>query len=118
MSFDDGMSTLEMYDSESAYDCTSPHVEYVLDLKHVTNVDNYIESKRFPRAFMVLRSAQSPLVFGTTCDIDQSSWMEAIHVLARKRKSFYSTFRELNGQERRSSLPAQIQFKVFGLSVV
>ena len=114
MSIDNGVSTLEMYESQAAYESPSATVEYVLDLKNINNVDSYIESKRFPRAFMVLRSAQAPLVFGTMCDIDKSSWMEAINVLAKKRRFVYSykDFAVAADKERRSSLPWQMQYRV------
>ena len=57
---------------------------YVVDLRRVTTVEEYNESKNFPNAFTVSRKGQSPLVMGADSLLEMKEWLVAIKMLAGK----------------------------------
>ena len=68
---------------------TSPSVigggrSYVVDLRSVTGVSIYLQSRRFHHAFTVERSDGHPIIFGAESDLEMRGWLTAIKLLADK----------------------------------
>lgn len=93
----DGDTVLELYNNEIAANNSvdddllrkpnnnNNHSEHFsVSLRNVIYVDTYTESRSFPFAFLVLRSAKSPLIFGAKTDFEMREWMMAIKLLADK----------------------------------
>lgn len=92
----DGDTVLELYNNEVAASNSvdddllrqpnknnnSEHCS--VSLRNVIHVDIYTDSRSFPFAFIVLRSAKSPLIFGAKTDFEMREWMMAIKHLADK----------------------------------
>lgn len=55
-----------------------------INLRSVIYVDVYTDSRTFQHAFIVLRAAKSPLIFGAKTDLEMREWMMAIKLLSDK----------------------------------
>lgn len=94
-----GTTTLDIYDRE----CDAPGASektqgsiffasdpYRVDLRFVTDVDRYLESRSFLHALIVNRSNGFPVILGAQSELEMMGWMAAIKVLADKANKLVS----------------------------
>lgn len=105
-SFRDGTTMLEIFDSHSDWIQDPLNAEqYAVDLRTVSHVEEYRDSKRYPYAFVVTRGGRSPLVLGTDSELEMKEWLMAIKVLADKAKA-------KDSKDRRPSCPSLVHLNV------
>lgn len=94
-----GTTTLDIYDRECDAPGTNGKTQgsiffashpYRVDLRYVTDVERYLESRSFLHAFIVSRSNGFPVILGAQSELEMMGWMAAIKVLADKANQLVS----------------------------
>lgn len=95
-----GRTQLEIHDSEGDWreSRRRQSLTYAVDLRSVTTVEEYRESRRFANAFIVARSGQCPLVLGANTDLEMKEWVAAIKMLAEKTRPALATRGSIDGR--------------------
>ena len=82
-SYDQGCR-LEIYPNETNWE-EGRHADRInIDLRQVSHIEEYRESRSFPFSFTVTRRGQSPLILGTSCEAEMREWVVAVQLLVCK----------------------------------
>ncbi|KAI0214047.1 hypothetical protein LSAT2_000866 [Lamellibrachia satsuma] len=95
-----GRAQLEIHDCEGDWRESRRRQSgtYVVDLRSVTSVEEYRESRRFSNAFIVARSGQCPFVLGANTDLEMKEWVAAIKMLSEKTRPALATRGSVDGR--------------------
>ncbi|KAK2141083.1 hypothetical protein LSH36_1168g00011 [Paralvinella palmiformis] len=116
-SYDSGTARLDIFNTESGWQDGDDEMRaadcYSIDLRHVGQVNEYLESKSHPNAFAITRSGHAPLVLSAETEFEVKEWIVALRLLADKLKCDHhpvggSHLTKPDPNRRRPSWPSRI----------
>lgn len=78
---------LEIYPNENNWNECRHSDRIIIDLRQVTHIEEYRQSRSFPFSFVITRRGQTPLVLGTSGEAELREWIVAVQLLACKTMS-------------------------------
>ena len=99
---------LEMYPNEKRWIEAKTPKRLVIDLRHVTYIEEYRESRTFPYALTLMRGGLAPIVVGTDTETELREWVVAIQLLVFKSLAKH----RLHNTASCGVLPASLSFSL------